>query len=166
MVKFLTSQLVVYIFRCLTGFLVGYYLMLQFPEHEPFWGLLSIILVISPEENDSKRLTVERVKSNFIGSMVGFLCVVIYPTPTVLLIMLGIVFTSIICYLFKVMNMSRVAIVALLIVLLQNHLSEIYIAPITRFATVAIGCLIGLFITIITSVFIEKIKVLNGIKDE
>ena len=158
MIKFLTSQLVVYIFRCLTGFLVGYYLILQFPEYELFWGLLSIILVISPEGKDSKRLTIERVKSNFIGSVVGLLCVLISPKTNVYLVMLGIIITSVVCYLFSVMNMTRVAIVALLIILLQNHISEIVITPFIRFATVAIGCLIGLFITVVTYVFIEKLK--------
>lgn len=164
MIKIFTNQLFVYIFRCLTGFLVGYNLMILFPKYELFWGLLSIILVISPEEKDSKRLTVERVKSNFIGSVVGLLCVFILPEPNVYLVMLGIIITSIICYLFNVMNMARVAIVALLIILLQNHISEIVIAPVIRFLTVAVGCLIGLLITVTTSFFIDKIKNFHGSK--
>lgn len=132
--------------------------MILFPQYELFWGLLSIILVISPEGKDSRRLTIERVKSNFIGSVVGLLCVFISPNPNVYLVMLGIIITSIICHLFQVMNMARVAIVALLIILLQNHISEIVITPIIRFLTVASGCLIGLFITISTSILLKKIK--------
>jgi len=153
----ITSQLIIYIIRCILGFLAGYFLMLKFPQYELFWGLLSIILVISPEGKDSRRLTVERVKSNFIGSAVGLFCHLIDETKTSVLI-LGIIITSIICYLFKVMNMSRVAIVTFLIVMLQtsNH-TEIE-TPILRFATVGIGCIIGLTITIITSIIIRYFK--------
>lgn len=153
----ITSQLIIYIIRCILGFLAGYFLMLKFPQYELFWGLLSIILVISPEGKDSRRLTVERVKSNFIGSAVGLFCHLIDETKTSVLI-LGIIITSIICYLFKVMNMSRVAIVTFLIVMLQtsNH-TEIE-TPILRFATVGVGCIIGLTITIITSIIIRYFK--------
>ena len=61
------SDLIIYVFRCIIGFLIGYQLYIQFPEHELFWTLLSIILVISPEAKDSKRLAIERFKSNLIG---------------------------------------------------------------------------------------------------
>lgn len=155
--KLINSQLIIYMIRCVIGFLIGYFLMLKFPSYELFWSLLSIILVISPEGKDSMRLTKERVKSNFIGSLVGLTCHFIHPTNTYVLIM-GIMITSMICYLFNVMNMSRVAIVSFLIVMLQtNELNE-NITPIFRFATVAIGCLIGLAIIIVTSFPIKKLK--------
>jgi len=79
------------------------------------------------------------------------------------IVVLGIVLTSVICYLFKVMNMARVAIVTLLIILLQPHLSDIELTPLLRFATVFIGCIIGLTITVISSVFIRKVKRKYGI---
>ena len=158
MLQFITKPLFIYIFRCLIGFLIGYRLMLLLPQFELFWGLLSIILVISPEEKDSKKLSIDRVKSNFIGSVVGLFCVSIPVDQNVFLIMLGIIITSIICHLFNVMNMARVAIVALLFILLQKHISDGAITPVIRFLTVAVGCLIGLFITVTTSYLFEKIK--------
>ncbi|WP_372473026.1 FUSC family protein [Capnocytophaga sp. ARDL2] len=157
LVKIVYSQLAVYLIRCLIGFLLGYFLMLKFPKYELFWLLLSIILVISPEEKDSRRLTFERVKSNFIGSCVGTVIYMIHD-KSVLLLCIGIVITAIVCYLFKVMNMARVAIVSFLIVMLQSHVSEEVLTPLIRFSTVAIGCLIGLSITVLSSHFIRKIK--------
>lgn len=153
----ITSQLIIYIFRCILGFLSGYFLMLKFPQYELFWGLLSIILVISPEGKDSRRLTIERVKSNFIGSGVGLFCHLIH-SEKILILILGIIITSIVCYLFNVMNMSRVAIVAFLVVMLQatNHSS--IETPIIRFSTVVIGCIIGLSITVVTSIIIRYYK--------
>ena len=137
--------------------------MIKFPEFELFWLLLSIVLVISPEGKDSRRLTIERVRSNFIGSSVGLVCLQISDELNVGVMVLGIVLTSIVCYLFKVMNMARVAIVTLLIILLQPYLSDIELTPLLRFATVFIGCIIGLTITVISSVFIRKVKRKYGI---
>jgi len=129
-----------------------------FPKYDLFWLLLSIILVISPEGKDSRKLTIDRVRSNFIGSFVGLFYLLITQELALELLMLGIIITSIICYLFKVMNMARVAIVAFLIILLQPHLSNIEFTPIVRFATVTLGCLIGLMITVCTSIVIRKLK--------
>lgn len=162
-IKIITSQLIIYTIRCLIGFLIGYHLMIKFPEFELFWLLLSIVLVISPEGKDSRRLTIERVRSNFIGSSVGLVCLQISDELNVGVMVLGIVLTSIVCYLFKVMNMARVAIVTLLIILLQPYLSDIELTPLLRFATVFIGCIIGLTITVISSVFIRKVKRKYGI---
>lgn len=160
--QLITSQLAVYIVRCVIGFLLGYWLMHRFPEYEPFWALLSIILVISPEGKDSRRLTGERVKSNLIGSSVGLLCHLIHPT-TIFMLVAGIVFTSIICHLFKVMNMSRVAIVAFLIVMLQSHTLNENTAPLFRFATVAFGCFTGFAVTVFTSIIIQKLRNYYGL---
>lgn len=156
--KIITSQLLIYIFRCLLGFTIGYNLMIQYPHYEPFWGLLSIILVISPEAKDSRKLSKERVKSNLIGSIVGLCCVYINNDPPIYLVMIGIVSTCVICYLFDIMNMARVAIVALIIILIQPHVSNIAITPILRFASVAVGCGIGFLITLFTSMALRKLK--------
>lgn len=162
-VRIITSQLIIYTTRCLLGFAIGYRLMLSFPEHELFWLLLSIILVISPEGKDSRRLTIERVRSNFIGSFVGLFCVLISEELSFALMLCGITVTSLICHLFRVMNMARVAIVALLIILLQPHLSAIQLTPLLRFATVSAGCLIGLTITVLSSMLLRRLKKHYGI---
>lgn len=156
--KLITSQLIIYIIRCLIGFMIGYELMINYPKQDLFWVLLSIILVISPEGKDSRRLTVERVKSNLIGSMVGLCCVFINHEPTLFLIIFGIIATCIICYVLNVMNMARVAIVALLIVLLQPHFTSVELTPLLRAGTTILGCFIGFSITLITSIGIRRLK--------
>ena len=161
--KIITSQLIIYTARCLIGFVIGYKLLLAFPEYELFWLLLSIILVISPEGKDSRKLTIDRVRANFIGSFVGLFCLMIDQNLNIGVLMFGIVATSAICYLFKIMNTARVAVVALLIILLQPHLSDIELTPFVRFATVTVGCLIGLTITVLSSMLIRKLKRKYGI---
>lgn len=84
------SDLIIYAIRCIIGFLIGYQLYLQLPEYELYWTLLSIILVISPEAKDSKRLAIERFKANLIGSGMGLLCFFVH-APNAYLILLGII---------------------------------------------------------------------------
>ena len=144
----------IYLIRCTIGFLIGYYLMITFSSEDFFWALLSIILVIPPEGRKlAPKLTRERVISNFIGSFSG-LTVFFISIEYVAKVVLGIVVTTIICKLFNLMQVVRPAIVALLIILIEHPGS--LISPFERFATVLIGCFIGLSVTLITSFIIRK----------
>lgn len=154
------TNAIIYTFRCVLGFLIGYFLYKKFLHAELFWTLLSIILVISPEEKDSRRLSVERFKSNLIGSVVGLICYLIHP-PNALVTAMGIIATVIFCHIFKILNMARVAVVALIIILSWNETSTLEYAPVLRFLTVALGCLLGLAIVVSTSWIIRKLKILH-----
>lgn len=155
--RIITSQVTIYTIRCFIGFLIGYYLYFRLPEYEIMWTLISIILVISPEGQNSKKLSVERFKSNIIGSGVGLLCLLIHK-PTIYMCLLGVFLTIFVCYIFKVINMARVALVALIIILVQPHTGTLAETPLLRCAAVTLGCVIGLGITVITSHFIRKLK--------
>lgn len=154
--KIVKYPYLVYMFRCLLGFLIGYSLMLSFPQYDLFWTMISIAMVISPDENDARRMTIERVKSNFIGSLS---CLIVYflPVLTLYKVLIAIVLTILICKYFKLMEVSRSAIVAVLIILVETH-PHIGLSPINRFLAVALGCVIGLIITLVTSFFKNKIK--------
>ncbi|WHF52768.1 FUSC family protein [Chryseobacterium gotjawalense] len=151
------SDLVIYIFRCLIGFLIGYQLYLQFPKFEAYWTLLSIILVISPEAKDAKRLSVERFKSNLIGSIVGLVCFFIYE-PNIYLMLTGIALTVLVCYFFQLMNVARTAMVAFVIVTIQEQAQLSSWAAVYRFISVTLGCLIGLSVTVLTSYLINYLR--------
>ena len=163
--KAVSSPSFIYAFRCILGFAIGYALYLRYVEYELFWGLLSIILVISPEEKDSKKLSIDRVKSNFIGSMVALVCVLLNEEGGVITIILGILFTVLICKLFNILNYARVAIVAVLIILIEPHHSSLTYTPFFRFLTVAGGCLIGLAIVVSTSFVIRKLRAYCSIEE-
>lgn len=145
----INSPFLAYAIRCITGFLIGYFLIEKFPQHEFFWALLSIILVISPDEKDARKLTIERSKSNLIGSISGLL-VFFMPTDDVYKIASGILIALIICRFADLINAARSAIVALLIILIE-HKTDTYWAPGERFIFVIIGCFIGLSVTLVTS---------------
>lgn len=148
------SDLIMYGFKCIVGFLIGYELYLSFPEYELYWTLLSIILVISPEVKDARRLSIERFKSNLIGSGIGLFCYFIH-APNVYMLVLGIILSIATCYFFNLMNVARTAIVALIIVLIHEQTQMSWTGAVERFISVTTGCFIGLSITIITSAVIN-----------
>jgi uncharacterized membrane protein YccC len=154
--RLINSQFIVYVFRCIIGFLIGYILMHKFPEFDLFWTLISIILVISPEEHQAKQLTIDRFKSNFIGSLSG-LAVFFLPIDDLYKILVGIIFTCIFCKIFSLLNVARSAIVALLIILIE-HKDDDLLAPIARFTSVAVGCFIGLGVTLVSSALIQDMN--------
>ena len=143
-----------YLFRVLIGFAVGFSLMEAYPAHGLFWTLLSIILVISPEEKDTPRLTIERVISNLIGAASG-LAVMFIDIQYIAKVISGIVLAVVICKLFNLMNVVRSSVVALLIILLEH--SDSLLSPFERFLSVAFGCLIGLAITLLTGWIVKSI---------
>jgi uncharacterized membrane protein YgaE (UPF0421/DUF939 family) len=134
--------------------------MLALPEFDLFWAMLSIILVISPEEEQAKKLTIDRFKSNFLGSLSGF-AVFFLPIDDLYKIILGIVLTCLLCRFFTLLNVARSAIVALLIILIE-HKDDSLFAPVGRFIPVALGCFIGLGVTLVTSAIIQRINTILG----
>lgn len=145
--KIISSNFVNYSLKVLIGFFIGYFLFKTFPNYNLFWSLLSIILVISPEEVDSKKLTVERVKANFIGSLAG-IATWFLPIPDLAKIVMAIILALVTCRVFDVVKVARTAIVAVLIVLIE-HKNDDFLAPISRFFSVAGGCLIGLLVSVV-----------------
>lgn len=154
--RIINSQFIVYVVRCLIGFMIGYILMHKFPEFDLFWTLISIILVISPEEKQARQLTIDRFKSNFLGSLSG-LAVFFLPIDDLYKIVCGIILTCVLCRVFSLLNVARSAIVALLIILIE-HKDDDLLAPIARFTSVAVGCFIGLGVTLVTSALVQEMS--------
>lgn len=151
--KYLFSPIFIYITRCIIGFSIGYFLMLTFLKYDLFWALLSILLVISPEASHTRKLSTERVKANLIGALSGLVAVFI-PFDIHFKIVAGIILAAVFCNLFQLLNVSRTAIVAVIIILIEKP-NEGFMAPVERFLSVLLGCLIGLLVTVITSFFIK-----------
>jgi uncharacterized membrane protein YccC len=110
------SNVLIYSLKCALGFTIGYSLYLFIPQYEVYWTLLSIILVLSPEDKEAKRLALERMKANLIGSVIAVMLFLIHQ-PTLPLIILGVLAVISICYLFNLLNVARTAMATLIIVL-------------------------------------------------
>jgi uncharacterized membrane protein YccC len=153
----LTSNVCIYTVKCLVGFSIGYFLIREIPDHEMNWTLLSILLVLSPDDKDAKRLAIERMKANLIGSSVGWLCYIIYK-PNLYIILFGVVVTIAVCYFFKLMTVTRTALAALIIVFIYEQKSASWYSAIERLLCVVGGCIIGVCITLLIAALISFLK--------
>src|ERR1700759_3924433 len=81
-----------YIAKCIIGAVICYWLYEAFPQYPFFWALISVVLVVSPE-ND-KKLAYLRIEGNFLGSAIGLLLFFV-PLPTIFILCLGVAFTII-----------------------------------------------------------------------
>jgi uncharacterized membrane protein YgaE (UPF0421/DUF939 family) len=132
-----------YVLKCMLGASVCYWLYVTFPEYPFFWSLVSVVLVVSPE-ND-KYL---RIEGNFLGSAIGLLLFFI-PFPTVVILCLGISLTIIIGLILKLQASVRTAVAANIIVLFQERAEHNWHVAVARVGCVVIGCLVGFIITVL-----------------
>lgn len=105
----LHSDFIIYLIRILIGFSIGYFLYISFPQYSVTWTLISIVLVISPDDKEATQIAIDRTKSNFIGSATGIL---FYFTnlPEMWSMLFGVITSVAICRLFNVLSVARTAI--------------------------------------------------------
>jgi len=134
-----------YALKCTLGAAICYVLYSQFPQFPFFWSIISVVLVISIE-NDN-RLPFTRIKANMVGGTIGLLLFFI-PIPIMLSICLGVFLTVVAGIFLKLGISTRTAMAAMLIVLVQEEASHSWLVAIERVGCVAAGCLVGLLITL------------------
>jgi uncharacterized membrane protein YgaE (UPF0421/DUF939 family) len=135
-----------YILKSVLGALFCYSLYKIFPQHQLNWSIISVLLVLSPDHNDSVKLAFDRIKANLIGAAVGF-CAFLIHHPDAAVLSAAIITTILICYFLKLNNPSRSALAALIIVLIQEEEFNTGIAAGERMLCVLLGCAVGLIIT-------------------
>lgn len=139
-----------YILKCILGASACYWLYEAFPQYPFFWSLVSVVLVVSPE-ND-KKLAYLRIEGNFLGSAIGLLLFFI-PFPTLIILCLGISLTIIMGFLLKLHASVRTAVAANIIVLFQEKAAHNWDVALNRVGCVLIGCAVGFIITILFTRF-------------
>ena len=145
-----------YIFECLLGTLIGYYL---YHLHHSFgaWCLFSIILVISPDRKDGLTLALNRIKANAIGASIGLILFWIH-SINIFTISIGIVATLIVCQFLKLEAVNRTAMIAVLIITTHEPGQHFWDVALERAGGVISGCLIAVGLTYIFHLFTQKTK--------
>jgi len=151
------SNVLVYSIKCAVGFIVGFSLYPFLPQHDVNWTILSIILVLSPEEKEAKRLALERVKANLIGSVIAVILFVIHQ-PNLLLMIFGVIGVIATCSVFNLLNVTRTALATLVIVLLYEQEQTTWLGAAERLIFVVGGCLLGLGITLIIEAMLDLVR--------
>jgi len=134
-----------YALKCTLGAAICYLLYYEFPKVPFFWSIISVVLVISIE-NDN-RLPFLRIKANLVGAVIGILLFFI-PMPIMLSICAGVFLTVVTGVFLKLGVSTRTAMAAMLIVLVQEREAHSWLVAIERVACVAAGCFVGLLITL------------------
>ena len=141
-------HIAIYILECILGLCICYILYKCFPQHQFYWSMISVVLVIAPDGKDSNRLAFDRIKANILGSSVGLLLFLIR-IPNLFLICIGVMLTIVIGVFLKLHSALRSALSALVIVMIheEGQNSSWHIA-LERMVCVIIGCIMGLLITL------------------
>lgn len=142
----ITKQDWLYALKCIIGASICYWLYVAFPQYPFFWSLISVVLVISPE-ND-KKLAYLRIEGNALGSAIGLL-LFFFPLPTVIILCLGVGLTIIIGFLLNLKMSVRTAVAANIIVLFQEKAAHSWSIALNRVGCVLVGCIVGFLITIL-----------------
>jgi len=153
----ITKQDWLYVLKCIIGASICYWLYEAFPQYPLFWSLISVVLVVSPE-ND-KKLAYLRIEGNALGSAIGLLLFFI-PLPTAIILCLGLGLTILIGLLLKLHASVRTAVAANVIVLFQEKEAHSWDVALSRVGCVLVGCVVGFIITIVFTK-IEKIATKN-----
>lgn len=137
----------IYIMKSLFGVVIGLIICHFYPVFGS-WCLLSIVLVITPERNDSTLAAVNRIKANVVGAAVGLLLCYFSPL-SIFMICLGIALSMVICEMLKLQSATRSASVAILIITTHQPGPHFWDIALERSASVIVGCLIGVAVTFI-----------------
>ena len=139
-----------YMLKCIIGFSLCYLLFIYFPQHQFYWSMISVLLVISPEEDSSHRLAFDRMKANVLGSMVG-IAIFFTHLPTLFGMCLGVVITIAIGTSLRLTNATRSALASLVIVLMHEQQESSWNIAVERMLCVLAGCFIAISVTYVVS---------------
>ncbi len=115
-------------------------------EDSTNWCLLSVLLVLAPDSEDSYKLAVTRIKANLVAAGAGLILSPFY-SPGMLWISIGVVLAIGLCYLLGVDAGARSASVAVIIILMHDESHRWWESAANRASAVLLGCAIGLLIT-------------------
>jgi uncharacterized membrane protein YgaE (UPF0421/DUF939 family) len=139
------SNLLLYILKCLIGTAIGFYLYRLSPTLGA-WCLISIILVLAPDDKDAMNLATNRIIANVVGACIGLTLFYIHPI-NLFMICLGITASILVCELLKLQTATRSAGVALLIITMHEPGQYFWDVALERAGGVISGCIIGIILT-------------------
>jgi uncharacterized membrane protein YgaE (UPF0421/DUF939 family) len=142
------KNLLIYVAKCVTATLVLFLVGRWFQYQEIIWPLVSAILVLSPDNQEALPLATARIKANLVASFAALICLL--PGPANLFtINVALALTIGLCSLFRLMDGSRSALAAVIIIMLHEQGKHLWDAAAERAGTVIAGCVLGLLITLI-----------------
>lgn len=142
------NPLLVYIAKAVAGAVIVLILSKIFNYPDIAWCLISVELVLSPDNAEAIPLALTRMKANLSGGIVSLFCLLL-GQPDVYTLSLAMILTILVCHMFKLMAGSRSAIAAVVIILLHKGGIgySLWGTALERVISVIAGCALGLIIT-------------------
>lgn len=145
------NNLLIYISKCILGSAIVFFLswLLDYPDIS--WAIISVILVLTPDNNEALQLAITRIKANLIGGLVSMI-ILYFVVANPFTITIALVITILCCHLLNLMNGSRAALAAVIIIMLHGleyGQPHFWTTTIERVAAVIAGCIIGLIVTLL-----------------
>jgi len=122
--------------------------------------MISVLLVLSPESEDSNKLAFDRMKANVLGSSIGLILFLIHE-PNLFLIGFGVVSAILIEIFLKLNNALRTMLAALVIVMIHEKTDSSWVIAVERVGCVITGCILALILTLIFNYFFPTSKTEN-----
>jgi uncharacterized membrane protein YgaE (UPF0421/DUF939 family) len=140
-----------YIFKCLVGATLCYFLYIRFPQYPFFWAIISVVLAV-PTDN-SNRTAFDYLKSNFLGCAVG-LGLSLFHLPELVALCLGVGLTIVIGIGVKLTAPLRPALAAIVVVTITEQKQGQWV-PVERVACVATGCVVALLVSLLVNLAVR-----------
>lgn len=141
-----TQSLLIYIIKCIAGTLAVFAISSLIHYKNIGWSLISVILVLSPEADDTLKVAFNRVKANVIGAAIGLLCL-LTGYSNMWTMALAILITLLVAHWLNLDTSTRAALAAAIIIMLHQEGTHLWDTALQRVIAVFAGCVLALIIT-------------------
>lgn len=155
----------IYLVKAILGTAICYFLYRLFPGRQLQWSIISLLLVLTPNDNDSNKLSIDRTIANITGSSIGLIFYLVHQ-PNFLTISGAVVTTIITGTVIRLGNATRTALAALIIVMILEKENNTVLFAFERMVCVLIGCLVAMILTFAFGPLVRKIPKSDKEKSE
>ena len=143
-------SVVLYVAKCVSGGALVFLLarLLGYSDYDLTWVLISLVLVLSPDNTESIPLALTRIKANVAASAASLACLAIGP-PSPVTICIAFALAIGVCYLAQAMTATRTALAAVVIIMLHKAGEPVWATAFERTLSVIAGCVLGLGVTFV-----------------
>jgi len=142
----------IYVLKLIVGVIFCYILYKSFPQYPFYWSLVSVVLAISIDNNNTQAY--DRIKANTLGCAVG-ICLYPLNLPELPVICAGVIIIIFLGIGLNIISTLRSALAALIIVTLQVEQTRHWYIALERVLCVVAGCVVALLVTVVTN-YISK----------
>ena len=152
MVSSSRQALLIYILKCVAGTLAVFSISILIHYKNLAWALISVILVLSPEGDDTVKIAFNRIKANAIGAGIGLLCL-LSGYSNMWTMSLAVAITLVVSHFLNLDASTRTALAATIIIMLHQPGTHLWDTAVDRLIAVMAGGALGLLITFVFHLF-------------